>query len=266
MRKILHITDVHFGRHHQPDRAAGLVRLAGERSPDLVALSGDVTKRAKRTEFAQGREFIAALGAPVVAVPGNHDVPMYRVWERLFQPYGAYRRYFSDELEPSFSDDELLVVGVNTAHAWTVDGGRVWPRRARRLEQQLQQQKGGRFAIVLLHHQIIPVPGYGSRRVFWNARDTARALAAGGADLVLSGHVHLSYLGYSRVGEAEIPVLFSGTASSSRGRGPEQGCNTCHWLEVDDREIRIERLEWSQQASGFISVVGGAQSLRRRAE
>jgi hypothetical protein len=83
---------------------------------------------------------------------------------------------------------------------------------------------------------------------------------------VLSGHVHLSYLGYSRVGEVEIPVLFSGTASSSRGRGPDQGRNTCHWLEVDDREIRIERLEWSQQALGFIPVAGGARSLRRTAE
>lgn len=266
MRKILHITDLHFGRYHQPDRAAGLVRLAREREPDIVALSGDVSKRAKRNEFAQGREFVTALGVPTVAVPGNHDVPLYRFWERLLQPYGAYRRYFSAELEPSFRDDELLVVGVNTAHAWTATGGRVWPRRARRLEQQLRRSKGGRFAIVLLHHQIIPVPGYGSPKVFWNAAGTASALAAGGADLVLSGHVHMSYLGYSRVGEVATPVLFSGTASSSRGRGPDQHRNTCHWLEVDDREILIERLEWSAQASGFVPVAGGAERLRRAAE
>ena len=245
MRKILHITDVHFGRLHQPDRAEGLVRLAEERQPDVVAFSGDVTKRAKPSEFRQGLEFVAALGVPTVVVPGNHDVPMYRVWERVFSPLGAYRRHFSLDLEPTFRDDELLVVGVNTAHAWTADGGRVWPRRARRLESQLREQKGNRFAIVMLHHQIIPVPGYPSPKVFWNASGTARALAAGGADLVLSGHVHLSHLGYSRVGETATPVLFSGTACSSRGRGVEEGRNTCHWIEVDDQQVRLERLEWT---------------------
>jgi 3',5'-cyclic AMP phosphodiesterase CpdA len=266
VRKILHITDVHFGRQHQPDRADGLVQLAQERQPDVVAFSGDVTKRAKPVEFRQGLDFIAALGVPTVVVPGNHDVPMYRVWERVFAPYRAYRRHFSQEMEPTFSDDELLVVGVNTAHAWAIDGGRVWPRRARELEQQLRDQKGSRFAIVMLHHQIIPVPGYPSPKVFRNARGTAEALAAGGADLVLSGHVHLSHLGYSRVGEVATPVLFSGTAASSRGRGPEKGRNTCHWIEVNEQEVSLERLEWSVEASGFVPVEGAAEKLRRSRE
>jgi 3',5'-cyclic AMP phosphodiesterase CpdA len=262
VRKILHITDVHFGRHHQPDRAAALLRLAAERQPDVVAFSGDVSKRAKADEFRQGRDFVTSLGVPTVVVPGNHDVPMYRVWERVFRPYGAYRRHFSQELEPTYSDDELLIVGVNTAHAWTIDGGRVWPQRARRLEQQLKEGKGDRFAIVLLHHQIVPVPEYHSPKVFWNAAGTASALAAGGADLVLSGHVHMSYLGHSRVGEVAIPVLFSGTASSSRGRGRERGRNTCHWLEVSGNELTAEKLEWSDDAAGFVSVAGGVETLR----
>lgn len=267
VRKILHITDVHFGRQHQPDRCAGLVALARTRRPDVVALSGDVTKRAKPGEFRQAREFLSALEVPTVVVPGNHDVPLFRVWERVFQPFGAYRRHFARTLEPIYCDEELLIVGVNTAHGWTFTGGRVWPWRARRLERQLIEGKGSRFAVVLLHHQVIPVPDYGSRKVFWNAGGTARALAGGGADLVLSGHVHFSYLGYSREDArdlgAGLPVLFSGTASSSRGRGPESGRNTCHWLEVDSREIAIERLEWSVDAGAFLPQDGSALRLRR---
>jgi 3',5'-cyclic AMP phosphodiesterase CpdA len=266
LRQILHITDVHFGRHHQPDRAAGLLELAAQRRPDLVAFSGDVTKRAKRREFEQGRRFVDALAAPTVVVPGNHDVPMYRVWERALRPYGAYRRHFAPDLEPVFRDDELLVIGVNTAWGWTIDGGRVWPRRARRLERQLVEGKGSRFAIVLLHHQMIPVPGYGSPKVMRNAMGTAQALVRGGADLVLSGHVHLSYLGSSEeLGESApggLPVLFSGTASSSRGRGPEKGRNSCHWIEVDVQSITIERLEWDSQVGGFIG--GQVRRLDRR--
>ena len=265
MRQVLHITDVHFGRHHQPDRSAGLVELLRQRTADLVAFSGDVTKRAKPREFAQGRRFIEALGVPTIVVPGNHDVPMYRFWERLFHPYGAYRRHFDRELEPVYQDDELLVVGVNTAWNLTIDGGRVWPRRARRLERQLVEGKGSRCAIVMLHHQMIPVPGYDSPKVMRNALGTARALVHGGADLVLSGHVHLSYLGRSEELEgapAGLPVLFSGTACSSRGRGPEVGRNTCHWLEIDELGIAIERLEWDRQAGAFVG--GERWKLERR--
>lgn len=257
MRKVLHITDVHFGRDHQPDRSTGLVELASQRQPDVVAFSGDVTKRAKPAQFREGRAFVESLGVPTIVVPGNHDVPMYRFWERVLQPYGAYRRHFSRDLEPTYQDDELLVIGVNTAWGWTIDGGRVWPGRARRLERQLVEGKGSRYAIVMLHHQMIPVPGYSSPKVFRNALGTASALARGGADLVLSGHVHLSYLGYSEELEgapAGLPVLFSGTASCSRGRGPEEGRNSCHWLEIDDAGVDIERLEWSSQTTEFVGL------------
>jgi len=266
VRKVLHITDVHFGRDHQPDRSAGLVALTERRRPDVVAFSGDVTKRAKPEQFREGRRFVDSLGVPTVVVPGNHDVPLFRVWERALSPYGAYRRDFARDLEPTYQDDELLVIGVNTAWGWTFTGGRVWPWRARRLERQLLEAKGSRFAIVLLHHQMIPVPGYGSPKVFWNAPRTAWALARGGADLILSGHVHLSYLGSSgEQGEGApegIPVLFSGTASSSRGRGPETGVNSCHWLEIDDQSVLVEHLEWDSDKGEF--VARGSHSLERR--
>ena len=256
MRSILHITDVHFGRGHQPDRAAAVRQLARRREPDLVVFSGDLTKRAKPRQFRAARRFVDDLGAPALVVPGNHDVPLFRFWERVFSPYGAYRRHFHPELEPVWKDDELLVVGVNTAHGWTFTGGRVTRRRIREVEGLLRAEGGERFAIVVLHHPMIPVPGYDSDKVFRNARHAARALSRGGADLVLSGHVHLSHLGFSESidpeTESSVPILFSGTASCSRGRGEELAGNSCHWLEIDRGEVAIERLVWESGDEGFV--------------
>jgi 3',5'-cyclic AMP phosphodiesterase CpdA len=270
VRRVLHITDVHFGRDHQPDRAAALVRLAGERRPDVVVVSGDVTKRAKPTQFADARRFVDSFGAPAVVVPGNHDVPLFRVWERALVPFGAYRRHFDRVLEPVWEDEELLIIGVNTAHAWTFTGGRVRRRQVRAVARRLREQKGRRFAIVVLHHQMIPVPGYGSNEVFRGARRMARALAEGRADLVLSGHVHLSHLGDSSAVDAAavpaVPVLFSGTVSSSRGRGPERDRNTCHWLEVEERGLTVERLEWQGERERFRTVETRVLTRRARRE
>ena len=257
MRRVLHITDVHFGRGHLPDRSAGVVRLAQEREPDVVVFSGDLTKRAKPVQFAEARRFVGALGAPTIAVPGNHDVPLFRVWERVFSPYGAFRRHYSDDLEPVWEDDEVRVIGLNTAFGWTFTGGRVKRSQLRRLERRLAGG-GGRFTIVAQHHQMIPVPGYGSDEVFRNAGAVARTLIRGGADLVLSGHVHLSYLGDTSTivagEEPPLPVLFSGTASCARGRGPEEGRNSLHWIEIGTDSVQVERLEWSDDSSGFESV------------
>ena len=127
MRNVLHISDIHFGPKHLPAVSAGVLELAAARRPDLVVISGDLTLRAKPHQFREARAFADELAriAPVLAVPGNHDVPLYRVWERLLQPFGAWRRHFAGELEPVFRDSELLVAGVNTAQAFALKGGRI---------------------------------------------------------------------------------------------------------------------------------------------
>ena len=128
-RSILHISDIHFGPAHLPDRAAGVLDLVAARRPDLVILSGDLTQRAKPTQFRAARRFVDEIGVQVLAVPGNHDVPLYRFWERCLVPLRAYRRHFDSELEPRLADDELLVVGFNTAFNLTLTGGRILRRQ-----------------------------------------------------------------------------------------------------------------------------------------
>jgi 3',5'-cyclic AMP phosphodiesterase CpdA len=132
VRSLFHVSDVHFGPPHRPRVAQGVLGMIEERRPDLVVVSGDLTQRARPEQFRQARAFVDAIPVPSIVVPGNHDVPMFRVWERVFDPFGCYRRHFSDELEPIYRDDSLLVVGINTAFAWTIKEGRI--KLARLLE------------------------------------------------------------------------------------------------------------------------------------
>jgi predicted MPP superfamily phosphohydrolase len=115
MLKLLHISDLHFGPPFLPAVAEAVLRAADELAPDIVVASGDFTQRAKRRQYADARAFLERLPAvPRVVVPGNHDVPLYRVFERLFRPYANYRQYISDELETVLARDDAVIVALNT--------------------------------------------------------------------------------------------------------------------------------------------------------
>ncbi|MGH9380789.1 MAG: metallophosphoesterase family protein [Thermoanaerobaculia bacterium] len=254
-RRLLHISDIHFGPKHLPPVAAGLARLVEERLPDLVVLSGDQTQRAKPRQFRQARQWVNALPVPVLSVPGNHDVPMYRFWERIAAPYGAYRRHYSRDLEPVWHDEDLIVVGLNTAHGWTVKHGRILPGQLARLRQVLEQLGDDRFRVVVAHHPLAPAPDFRDRSVVRRAAEACRELARLGVHLVLSGHLHIAFLQVLPTpdGAAGDPValLHAGTAASSRGRGREDGRNTCNWIRVDSDAVVVQRLAWQPDAEAF---------------
>ena len=255
MRRILHISDVHFGPPHLPDVAAGVLRLIEERRPDFVALSGDLTQRAKPYQFREARAWVDRMPVPSVIVPGNHDVPLYRFWERFLRPYGAYRRHFAGELEPVYRDEEMLVVGVNTAYGWTFTGGRIRLSRLLELCDLLEAAPEHLFKVVIAHHHLIPPPNFGTQRVLINAYEAVEVFSEVGVDLVLSGHHHQAYIGSSEEfyprGRAPVVILHSGTTTSSRGRGVERDKNSCNWIEVDGAKMVVSHLLWHPELERF---------------
>jgi 3',5'-cyclic AMP phosphodiesterase CpdA len=255
LRQILHVSDVHFGPPHLPDVASGVLDLVARRRPDLVVVSGDLTQRAKPAQFRQARAFVDRIPAPTITVPGNHDVPMYRFWERLLAPFGAYRRHFAAELEPEVEDEELLVVGVNTAFNWTIKGGRIRRARLRQLERRLARAPDRLVKIVVAHHQLVPAPRFDSQRVMGHAREAVDVFRRGGVELVLSGHLHQAWISSSEAyypsGRPPVLLVYSGTSTSSRGRGCERRRNTCNWIVVDDGEIRVSHLGWDGDEGRF---------------
>lgn len=237
--------------------AGGVLELIERRAPDLVVVSGDLTQRAKPLQFREARRFVERSSAPVLAVPGNHDVPLYRFWERFLAPFAAYRRNFSTDLEPVHSEPELVVAGVNTAHGWTFTGGRVRAKRLREVRALLEAAPASAFKVVVAHHHLVPPRRFDLQSVSRNSRSAIELFSTLGVDLILSGHHHQSYIAtseeYYPSGRHPVVIVHSGTTTSNRGRGSEAGANSCNWIEIGAEQFEIENLRWTEPGH-FASV------------
>ena len=234
----------------------GVEALVAERRPDLVVVSGDLTQRARAAQFRDARRFLEGLGAPFLAVPGNHDVPMYRVWERLLDRYGAYRRHFSRDLEPGFRDAEMEVAGFNTAFNLTIDNGRFTRGQLAGVGARFGAGDRPRpVRIAVAHHPLAALPELMGWRTARRSDEALAAFAAAGVDLVLSGHVHVAAVGLAPNCPRPLWLVHSGTSTSRRGRGTEEGRNSCNWIVLDagpeSRSARVEQLAWSEGGGRF---------------
>jgi 3',5'-cyclic AMP phosphodiesterase CpdA len=129
-----------------------LVAAVRRTEPDVVVVSGDLTQRARRHEFERARDFLDSLPGYRIVVPGNHDVPLHNLYARFFAPLDNYRRYIADELEPSYVDDEVAIVSLNTARSMTIKGGRINNRQISRIEELLRQTPQEVIRIIVSHH------------------------------------------------------------------------------------------------------------------
>ncbi len=255
MRTIFHISDVHFGPPHLPRVSDGVIEMIEDRRPDVVVVSGDLTQRAKPEQFRQARRFVDRIPVPTLVVPGNHDVPLYRVWERVFAPFGAYRKHFAEELEPIYRDEELLIVGINTAFNWTWKDGRITLSRLLEVGELLEAAPESLLKVVVAHHHLIPPPNFGTQRVLSNAFDAIDLFSSAGVDLILSGHLHQAYIGNSEEfypkGRPPVVILHSGTTTSNRGRMGERERNTCNWIEIGPQTMTVSHYRWHHELDRF---------------
>lgn len=226
-----------------------------DRPVDLVVISGDLTQRAREEQFREARAFVDSLEVPSLAVPGNHDVPLWRFWERLFAPFGAWKRYYGKELEPSWNNDAMTVIGVNTARAFVQKEGAISLGRLKSLARQLETIPAHHLRVVVVHHQLIPPKRFGSQRVLTYADALVDLLVRSEVDLVLAGHKHQTYSAHTEeyypTGGPSTLVLHTGTTTSSRGRGWEKGKNTCNRIEIGEKSLRVENLMYQQDSQAF---------------
>jgi 3',5'-cyclic AMP phosphodiesterase CpdA len=248
VRTIVHLSDLHFGRV-DPSLLEPLSARVRQLAPHLVVVSGDLTQRAKPAEFREARAFLDSLPAPRLVVPGNHDVPLYNVFQRFFQPLDKFARYISRNLEPAHVDDEMAVVGVNTARSSVFKGGRVNEAQIARVRGILCRLPEAVTKIVVTHHPFDLPPGHGSRQLVGRAREAMQMFARCGADILLSGHLHESHASDTRlrykIDDYAALVVQAGTATSTRGRGEANSFNVLH---VDRPRVRVERFAWNGQA------------------
>jgi 3',5'-cyclic AMP phosphodiesterase CpdA len=219
-----------------------------ETRPELVVVSGDLTQRARPAQFQEARAFLDTLPGKKLVVPGNHDVPLYDLYQRLFHPLGRYRAHFSRLVEPEYVDDEIAVLGVNTARSAVVKGGRINERQVARLHARLCALGAGVTKIVVTHHPFdLPAP-YAARHLVGRAAMAMARLAHCGADVFLAGHMHASHAGDTRL-RYRIPgfaglVVQAGTATSTRGRGEANAFNV---LRIEPGTVAVEQHRWDRK-------------------
>lgn len=243
---ILHASDLQIGRPYRPHAARAFVALARGLEPDLVVVAGDLTQRAKAREFAVAVELLRSLAPlPVVVTPGNHDVPLYRAWERLVSPYRNWRRFIGPKLDTVTRIPGATVVSLNSsAPRRAIVGGRLTEAQMAFAADAFRDAPRRDARVVVTHHHFVPTPdGLGGRPLPGAASHVA-AMEGMGVTVILGGHVHRTHLNTSRelVSGAGpgIPLVACGTTASRRGRGPEAGLNSLNVLRVNESEVVVE--------------------------
>jgi 3',5'-cyclic AMP phosphodiesterase CpdA len=217
MSVVLQISDTHFGTE-QPQVVEALVALAAQQRPDVVVLSGDVTQRARPAQFRAAKAFVDRLGAPVLAIPGNHDVALFDLWARLTRPYARYAAVFGAELEPVYASQDLLIVGVNTTRAWRHKHGQVSTAQMDAVAKRLRAASPQQLRVVVVHQPAAVTQACDEADLLRGHRSANRAWSAAGADLVMGGHIHLPYTLALHGLARRMWVVQAGTAVSSRTR------------------------------------------------
>ncbi|MDT7602587.1 MAG: hypothetical protein QOF61_584 [Acidobacteriota bacterium] len=253
MRTIIHLSDLHFGRI-DPSLIEPLVASVEAARPDVVAVSGDLTQRARGEQFREARAFLDRLPrVPQIVVPGNHDVPLWNAFKRFVQPLANFRRYITDELTPFHADEEIAVVGVNTARSLTVKHGRINEQQVARVRELLCEIKDGVTKIVVTHHPFDLPEGYDEAEIVGRASMAMETLAACGADILLAGHLHVAHTGHTakryEISGHSALVVQAGTATSSRVRGE---LNSFNLVRVKRPHVNVVRYSFKPDEKSFV--------------
>ena len=252
MSVLLQISDTHFGTE-QGAVVEALGTLAQQQRPDVVVLSGDITQRARTAQFRAARSFVDRLGAAVLAVPGNHDIPLFDLWARLRSPYGRYSAAFGTDLEPVHRCAELLVVGVNTTRPWRHKNGEVSALQVDHVARLVAHADPAQLRVVVVHQPLAVTCAEDEPNRLRGHAAAVQRWAEAGADLVMGGHIHLPYVmplqGLSR----PLWVVQAGTAVSSRVRdGMPNSVNLLRWgADAAPRCCLVEQWDYTTDHRAF---------------
>ena len=259
MTRIAHLSDIHFGAN-DPKIVAATEAWLQNHQPDLVIISGDLTQRATVDQFRQASAYLDRIrtsGFATLVVPGNHDVPLYDVVRRFAAPLDRYKRHISEDLCPWFENDDVAVLGLNTARSLTIADGRINRDQIALLRSRFAAVASAKTRILVTHHPLYAMPiGEGGElsEAVGRHRDAAKAVGEAGVHLALAGHFHRTYAASANkmVEKAgSVLVMQAGTATSTRLRNNElQSFNLIHAYRNDDVELQVIAWNGSSFARG----------------
>jgi 3',5'-cyclic AMP phosphodiesterase CpdA len=250
MTVLLQVSDPHFGTE-RPAVVEALVALAQTAKPQVLLLSGDITQRATRAQFAAARAFVERLHVPhCVAVPGNHDIPLWHLPLRLLRPYARYEAAFGADLEPTLDLDDVLVLAVNTTRWWRHEDGQLAPAQIELVARRLAQARPGQRRLVMVHQPLAVTRPEDAKNVLHGHAAALAAWGAAGVDLIVGGHIHLPFVLPLNGGGWAVQA---GTAVSHRVRGETP--NSVNLIHVEARATEravVERWDHDAGQGAFV--------------
>jgi 3',5'-cyclic AMP phosphodiesterase CpdA len=255
MRRIVHISDLHFG-NNDPSLLEPLRQAIAKLAPDVMIVSGDLVEHATVKEFEQAAAFLQALPEPRIVVPGNHDLPFYNLWDRTFVGLSRYRSSITRDTRPRFEDDEVAIFGANTSRLWPIRGGSLSSTQLERLAGEFARVAPQKVRMLVTHHPF-DLPIVENRRLLvGHARRAVQRLAPT-VDILLAGHIHVSSTGstavrYKAEGHA-LAFVQAGTAVSRRDKGEK---NSFNFLKVrgpaeGGKTVVVETWTWKPGSQDF---------------
>lgn len=252
MARLIHLSDLHFGAHDLRLVDAVAERV-DEEKPDLVVISGDFTQRARTEQFKDACEFLDRLreaGHDVLAVPGNHDVPLYDVFRRFLSPLTRYKRYIDDTLCPVHELAGVTVVGINTARSLTFSDGRINEEQMKFIRETFGRSDASALRVLVTHHPLfaLPVGETGElKRAVGRNELALDAAAESGVDMLLAGHHHTASTHSARdlvTRAGPALVVQAGTATSVRLRDEEQSFNR---IDIQGDSVTLTLQRWKDE-------------------
>jgi len=256
--RVLHISDLHFGRNEKPESIEALGRLVEEAGPELVIASGDLTHRGLRTQHERASTFLRGLNLPLLTIPGNHDIP-YTFPKRFTNPWQEFERLW-ETTEPVYRSETLVVVGLNSVRPWRHQSGRIRDAQVEHAAEMFEGAPEGALRIVTFHHHLLGPPWRSTKKPVAKRNRVLAGLVEAGADLVLAGHIHQSTVAERREFELSSPagenaVVVSIAPGFGQPRPNRRGeARGLHIYEVADEAIRILTYIWREDGWGLTAV------------
>jgi len=260
--RLLQISDLHFGPPFVEQVGEAALKTAIEMHPDAIVVNGDLTQRAKRDQFMAAKRYIERLpSVPQLVIPGNHDIPLYRVLDRMLDPHRLYQEIISPELNPVLKIDGAVIVGLDsTAHRSAISNGQIFKWQLDLCERVFGDTPIGIARIVVAHHHFAPAPDHLRDSKMPHSRRAIERFTDLNVDLILGGHLHRAYIGNSldfypgSHRDRGIIIAQCGTTTSRRGRGREQEKNSLNQIEISDKTITIAHHMYFHESDGFEEI------------
>jgi 3',5'-cyclic AMP phosphodiesterase CpdA len=245
--RLLHVSDLHAGTHEEPDVERSLARLVERLEPQMVVASGDLAHRGRRPQLERAAELLRSLGPPVLAVPGNHDLPYTPA--RFVRPWAEFERTW-ETTEPTASAPGLHVVGLNSARPFRHQGGALSQAQLERATERIARAEAGALRVAVLHHHLIGAPWRAARKRPVSHRNRVlRALVEGSADLILAGHIHQAAVSerheFEVVGDEARTAVVAIAPGLGQPRPRRLGeARGLHFHQADEDAIIVRTFHW----------------------